>query len=66
MRPEEVVAICAQGPADAGPRSTLKPLSLKELSVHDKSIRLEEAATAESEEGGDGIVAGVVAPAVFE
>jgi hypothetical protein len=33
----------------------LKPLSLKELSVQDRSIRFEEAATAERSEGADGI-----------
>jgi hypothetical protein len=37
----------------------LKPLSLKELSVQDRSIRFEEAATAERSEGADGIGAGV-------
>jgi len=64
--PEEVTAISAQGPEEAGARSSLKPLSLNELSIQDRSIRLEEAVAAERAEGGDGIVAGVVALAVFE
>jgi hypothetical protein len=64
--PGEVTAISAQGPAEAGARSTLKPLSLKELSVHDRSIRVEEKAAAERLLGGNGIVERVVVPARFE
>jgi hypothetical protein len=48
-------AIWVHGPEEADARLILKPLSLKELSVQDRSIRLEEAATAERSEGADGI-----------
>ena len=52
-------AIWVHGPEEADARLILKPLSLKELSVQDRSIRFEEAATAERAEGADGIGAGV-------
>jgi hypothetical protein len=52
-------AIWVHGPEEADARLILKPLSLKELSVQDRSIRFEEAATAERSEGADGIGAGV-------
>ena len=48
-------AIWVHGPEEADARLILKPLSLKELSVQDRSIRFDEAATAERAEGGDGI-----------
>jgi len=64
--PGEATATSAQGPADARARSTLKPLSLNELSVHDRSIRVEEMAAAERLLGADGIVENVVVPARFE
>ena len=48
------VAIWVQGPADAVARSTLKPVSLLELSVHVRLIWLPETAVAVSEEGGEG------------
>ena len=51
---------------EVAPRSTLNPVSLNELSIQDKSIRLEEIAVAEREPGIAGIVASVVAPLVFE
>jgi hypothetical protein len=44
----------------------LNPISLKELSVQNRSIRVEEFATAESAPGAEGIVASVVVPARFE
>jgi hypothetical protein len=50
-----------QGPAPDGARWTMKPVSLKELSVQKRSIRLEERAVALSPVGAIGIVAGVVA-----
>ena len=53
-------AIWVHGPEEADARLILKPLSLKELSVQERSIRLEEAATAERSEGADGIAGGAV------
>ena len=63
--PGPVVPICDHGPDALGPRSTLKPLSLKELSVQDRSIRLEEKVVAVRLVGAAG-GAGVVAVATFE
>jgi hypothetical protein len=41
----------------------LKKSSLEELSVQERSMRLEDIATAESALGAEGIVARVVVPA---
>jgi hypothetical protein len=49
-----------------GALSILKPLSLKELSAHERSIRAEVIAVATRPAGGAGIVAGVVALTVLE
>ena len=49
-----VIAISVQGPEEVGPRSTLNPVSFEELSVHARSIWLEETAVAERLSGGNG------------
>ena len=60
------VAIWVHGPRDVVARSTLKKSSLKELSVQERSMRLEDTATALSTVGAAGIVARVVVPARLE
>jgi hypothetical protein len=59
-------AIWVQGPRDVEALSTLKVVSFEELSVHNRSIRVAENATAERPPGAAGIVAVVVVPARFE
>ncbi len=54
------------GPAAAVARSTLKPVSLEELSVQVRLIWLAEAAVAARAVGAAGMVREVVALAVFE
>jgi hypothetical protein len=56
----------AHGPAEVGLRSIRNPPSLKEPSVHARSMRLGPTAFAAKPDGAMGIVCGVVALAMFE
>jgi hypothetical protein len=60
------MTIWVHGPADVGALSTLKPASLKELSVQDRLIWLCETAVAVRPLGAIGIDSGVVAVATPE
>ena len=66
VAPAPVTAIWVQGPAEEPARSTLKPVSLLELSVQVRLIWLEEAAVALRLPGAAGIVPCVVAFAMLE
>jgi hypothetical protein len=59
------VAICVKFTPSTD-RSTLNPVSLVELSVHDRSIDDELTAVADRLDGAAGPEAGVLAVAVFE
>jgi hypothetical protein len=56
-------AIWVHGPRDVEALSILNWVSLKELSVQNRSIRVGEIATAKSDPGAAGKVASVVVPA---
>ena len=60
------VPICVKGPVEDDARSTLKPVSLLELSDHARSTRLEETAVAPRAEGDAGMLSEVVALATLE
>ena len=60
------VPICVNGPVDEDERSTLNPLSLDELSVQLRSIRLEEVAVAPRALGEAGTLSEVVALSTFD
>jgi len=60
------VPICVNGPVDEDERSILNPLSLDEVSVQPRSMRLEEIAVAPRALGEAGTLSEVVALATFD
>src|SRR2546426_318354 len=66
MLPAGSVTIWVQGPDEDEPLSTLNPVSLVELSIQARLICASEAGLAVRLPGERGIVADVVALAVFE
>ena len=60
------VPICENGPVDEEARSILKPDSFVELSVQERSMRLDETAVAPRPLGAAGMLSEVVADATLE